>query len=480
LNEVCIEGFHDIAHGVASANARPPVARLTTLTPLVTIRRRTDAIWLSIGVLGLLLTLLVNLVCHVPPLQDLNDWVYQGYVIRGLVSGEAVPAALKYWPVPNAFSQLVLAPMTWVLSPIATAKTFASLYLVISGWVMFWLSRRSDTTVDGLRFLLLICLAVVHSPYWAGEINYQIGLTIFACYMVTDCRRRQPSFILDTVTAVLLFLCHALCLGIFLIYITWRLLMRGKALQSVASTLPSIVLLLWYAAMDPRPDRVDPNSVLNVEPRLSGVVDWIGYHLYVFAKVGPYQNLLVNNIGDFERFKAFYFVGVVINVLFAAAMGLLFITWVARSWQDGAVTVPLLTALSCAVVAIINPGRTLGIGNGTERFLYPTLIIAVLFFCGPSRWRRFAGVFGAFLPVFAAYLLIMVPRTAPLREVPDWSAMNRSDARPRILFWHRPYMYLPQIEAAQEAAMHGTTPTADILYQTSILRHKPEPGATAP
>jgi hypothetical protein len=265
-----------------------------------------------------------------------------------------------------------------------------------------------------------------------------------------------------------------------LIYITWRLLMRGKALQSVASTLPSIVLLLWYAAMDPRPDRVDPNSVLNVEPRLSGVVDWIGYHLYVFAKVGPYQNLLVNNIGDFERFKAFYFVGVVINVLFAAAMGLLFITWVARSWQDGAVTVPLLTALSCAVIAIINPGRTLGIGNGTERFLYPTLIIAVLFFCGPSRWRWFAGVFGAFLPVFAAYLLIMVPRTAPLREVPDWSAMNRSDARPRILFWHRPYMYLPQIEAAQEAAMHGTTPTADILYQTSILRHKPEPGATAP
>jgi hypothetical protein len=133
----------------------------------------------------------------------------------------------------------------------------------------------------------------------------------------------------------------------------------------------------------------------------------------------------------------------------------------------------LLTALTCAAIAVANPAQTLGIGNAGERFIYPVLILAVLFFKGPARLRELAGALGAFNVVFAIYLLAMLPRDAAAGNLPDWSAMNHPETRLRILFWHRPFMYFDQIGAAQVAAESGLQPTVRLKYETSLLRHKP-------
>jgi hypothetical protein len=433
--------------------------------------------WMLIGVVALLLAILVNLVSYIPPLQDLNDWAYQAYLIVRLAAGEIIPAAPKYWPVPNAFSQLSLAMMMTILTPVTSARIFASLYLAVSGGVMLWVSRRSDNTIDGLRFLLLVCLGVVNAPYWSGEINYQIGLMFLVCFFGINRQGRHSSLLTDILYSIILFACHAICLGIFLIYIGWRSLIRGRISYGVISVLPAIALLVWYGLSDPRPD-YDPTNVLTVGPRLAGPVEWIAYRLYSFAKIGPYQNLLFGGSSDYERCKLFYFAGVLINIMFAGAMIMFMISWVIRSRKRLHITPEILTALSCVFIATLNPALALGVGNAGERFIYPAFIVAVIFFDGPSRWNVFGGVAGALLSVFLVYQLNVVPRNTSVGADPGWSEMNRSEARFHILFWHRPFLYLPQIDAAQAAAVFGTTPTIDIIYQTSVLRHKP--GAMPP
>src|SRR5271166_3670104 len=120
-----------------------------------------------------------------------------------------------------------------------------------------------------------------------------------------------------------------------------RALLRGSWTSSVVSSIPAIILLIWYILADPRPDFVDPKSVLNVEPRVSSLTEWIAYHLYVVAKVGPYQNLIVNNIGDFQRSQLFYYIGILVNVMFAAGMVWLFLEWSIKMLRGSLITPPL-------------------------------------------------------------------------------------------------------------------------------------------
>ena len=264
--------------------------------------------WGSIGLLILILSVATNLVAKTPPLQDLNEWAYQGYLIQHLAFGHAIPAALKFWPVPNAFSQLALALLATCLYPITAVRSFSCLYLLISGGMMWRISRGPHSTVDGLRFLLLISLAVIHAPYWSGELNYQVGLVALTYYFARYGQRNTPGPLVDVPYSILLFACHALCLGMFLIYVGWRSLLQRKIVQGAISAVPAAVLLAWYTFFDPRTD-YDPNDPLSVGPRLSGAIEHVAYQFYVLAKVGPYQNMVLGNQGDYQRCAPFYWLG---------------------------------------------------------------------------------------------------------------------------------------------------------------------------
>ncbi|MBV9655810.1 MAG: hypothetical protein JOZ42_14740 [Acetobacteraceae bacterium] len=429
----------------------------------------TGLLWAAIGVLVLALALLVTVAAPVPPLQDLNEWTYQGYLIGSRAAGDAIPAAVKHWPVPNAVTQLALAGLTIGLAPITAAKGFVGLYLLLGGAVLWQLSRRRDGARDGLRFALLVTLVLVHAPYWSGEFNYQVGLLVLTCYFGLYGAGRAPPPATDIAYSVLLFFCHALCLGVWFIHVGWRSLLQRRLARGVASMLPALALLVWYAVADPRPDH-DP--ALRVGPKLTGFAEQAGYRLYVLAKIGPYQNMVFGGAGDADRFAAFYWLGTAVNFAFAGAMALLFLAWL-RARRTAAPTPELLTAVSCAVIAAVDPGETLGIGNAGERFIYPALIIAVLCFEGGRRWRQTGAVLGGFAALLGLHLLIgLPPQTTAISGVPDWSAMNDPRSRFRILFWHRPFLYLGQIEAGQDAATTGAPPAAGIMYETSLLQHR--------
>jgi hypothetical protein len=136
----------------------------------------------------------------------------------------------------------------------------------------------------------------------------------------------------------------------------------------------------------------------------------------------------------------------------------------------------LLTAIACIAIAVLNPAGILGISNVGERFLYPALIIAVLFFDGATPLRRLAGALSSVIVVVLLYILVVTPTGAAVAESPGTAAINQPEARYRLLFWHRPFMFLPQVEAAQAAATSGKAPALAIAFEGSVLLTRgPEP-----
>jgi hypothetical protein len=426
--------------------------------------RRLDNVFAVIALLSLVLAVLVNLVTYYPPLQDFGDWIYQGYLIKALLAGTSVPAEFKHWPVPNVVSQLLLAALNSVFTPIAASKVFISLYLVVAGWLMWLLAQRADRTVDGARFLLLVCLAIIHAPYWTGEMNYQVGLLVLFSYFLRHRRSPAENAAVDIVYSLVLFFCHAICLAVFLTLVGWRALLNRRIAQGLITVLPVVALLAWYVLADPHAE-FNPAAT----PELRGITALIAYRGYVFAKIGPYQNMVFDNAGDFDRAPSFFLLGVVVNFLFAASMAMFFIMWVAKSTARRTWSPELMTAIVCCIVAIFDPSRKLGITNVGERFIYPAVILVVISFQVPSAMLRLSAFLSAFLVVFLAHALIVLPKGTEVGGVPGNGIVNEPGARYHVLFWHRPFWYLDSAAAAQISAISGRPPTLPIVFPTSML-----------
>src|ERR1700722_18172714 len=75
---------------------------------------------------GLALPLAIGLVVTAPvlPLQDFNEWIYQGLLVKDALAGHAGAAVLKPWPVPNALTQFLLGLMMFALPPLVAGKVF--------------------------------------------------------------------------------------------------------------------------------------------------------------------------------------------------------------------------------------------------------------------------------------------------------------------------------------------------------------------
>ena len=399
-----------------------------------------------------------------PPLQDYGDWTYQGHLLHRLLTLAPAPAIIKPWPVPNSISEVVLALLGFVFSPIGAAKALIVLYLLAACVVMALVSRDRDGRVDYVRFTLLICIGVVHAPFWTGEINYQVGLLLFMLYIVLCRRGRNPGPFFVGLYSLLLFFCHGLCLGMFLVYEGWRSLRNGRILQLGLNLAPVILIAVWYKLADPRTELAS----LDTKPELHGITDVIGYFVYQVAKSGPYHNFVFGGIGDYDRAPMLYWAGAVTNLAYAVCMGVLFLAWVHNSWQERSHRDELLTALTFILLAIVDPSRYLGIANTGERLMSPALMLAVM----SLRHRSVAEYIGASLTALSAVVIVCfilaghVPNAA---AVPANDIVSDPTQRFHVLFWHKPFAFTLQAEAAARAGADGIVPTQPIAFETSLL-----------
>jgi hypothetical protein len=423
-----------------------------------------NVLYAAVGLAILCSVIWVQFAFPVPPLQDYGDWTYQGYLLHQLLTFAPAPAIIKSWPVPNSISEVALALLGFIVSPIAAARALIVLYLLAACVVMALMSRDHDGRIDYAKFVLLIGIGVVHAPFWTGEINYQVGLLLFMLYILCS-GRKSPGLLFSGAYSLLLFFCHGLCLGMFLVYEGWRSLRNGRILQFGLALAPVILISVWYKLADPRTEL----ATLDTRPKLHGIADAVGYFVYQLAKSGPYHNFVFDGMGDYERAPMLYWAGSAINLAFAVCMAALFLTWVHNSWRERPCRNEFLTALTFTFMAIVDPSGYLGIANTVERLISPALMLAVI----SLRHRTVAESIGALLSALSAIVFVcfaLVGSQVPITgAIPSNDVVSDPEKRFHVLFWHKPFVSAPQAEAAAQAWARSIVPTQPIAFETSLL-----------
>ena len=427
---------------------------------------RSGAGFRALGILSVALALALNILDVVPPLQDYGDWVYQGFLLNRILAGHATLVMLKPWPVPNALSQVVLGLGMFLLSPIAAAKTFICLYLVLFGLLCDWLTRNPDGSRDDRRFLLLVLLGVLNSAFWNGYVNFQLGLLLLLFYIGLRRRRRALALAVEALFGILIFFSHAICLGGFLLYVGWDGLLRRRIARSVAIAMPALLLVVWYLlANDAGTPDIPPQG-------RGGLLAFASYKIYTLAKLGPYQNFIVGHAGDFTRHRLLYGAGVLIDLAFAALFVVPLFGRIILSVAQRRFSSESLMSLVCLGGFLILPSTLFGVVNIGERVLAIAVVGAVLAAQTPTVWPSWPMRAGALLAC-ALPLTIVGALAVTLgvgHDVPfDAAAIDRPGERTRLLFWHRSFEFLDEMQAAQHSARSGAPPTRLPGFDTSIL-----------
>ncbi len=426
-------------------------------------------LWVLLAMGVLLGTGAVLILCQVPPLQDFDDWIYQSFLFNRLLAHAAgLPAALKSWPVPNTMSQLIMSGLMLGLAPIAAAKTFLLAYLAAGSFVLWRISRAHQPESAGLIFLVSLPLALINSPFWTGELNYQLGLICLLGYLLNrDPRRDHPATILFF--SIFLFFCHALCFGLFFLSIVLGNLLTPRRWTRIAALIPSGLLTLWYLARDPRLD-----DAKTFAPALHGIKDWFTYRIYVFSKLGTYHNFVFDGRGDFLRETWLYWLGIAVNLVALVCIFWLIVVYLRTTYRaqvrsrsfDAIFAIVVL----CVVLAILDPAALLHNANTGERLLLPAACIAVLQSRRALRVKKVYGAASAIALFYLVFAAIHLQGSARARTEPSIAEVNQHSMRMRLLYWIRPFGFAPETLYAEDSAAHQAEGQApEIGFQTGLL-----------
>jgi hypothetical protein len=399
-----------------------------------------------------------------PPLADYIEWMYQGYVVKHLVSGGAsVPFYLRNYPVPYAASQLLLGGLDVFIGPVAAGQALVLLYLCLGAWFSLSFARRYELSLS-LALPLLACTIVVNSSFWSGYINYQLGLLALLAYL------SLPRALDIDARAVLLFgllafLCHAFILLALGLLVGIKAFARGRrAVLSVSlALLPVLLLTGWYVLARNRDALHLPKE--DFAPYMS--LRFWAYKFYTLAKAGPYHNFWVQGHGDYQRAFAYYLVGVAANVAFA--FFLLAALVHAFRQPSGAGTRELTLAAAALLTGyVLAPAQALGVVNPGERLLYPALLCVFAVALrkdgfGPAALRRTIGPL-TYAMMFSSVLgLVLVDRA--LVKGPPVSAQ----AFQQRLYWHRPLQFADRCSDLGQLARTHRAPSLPLIFPSSIV-----------
>ena len=405
------------------------------------------------GLLAVLLAAALNFRAEIPPLQDFNEWIYQGWLVGQILGGAEVGFELKPWPVPNAAAQMLLGVLNVALPAQPAGLAYLTLYLAGMTWLAVAIARARGT-FDPATFLLAVLIGGLNSPYWSGYANSQLGAALYLVHVLRE--RRGPTGVAwDLALGMAIFFCHAVMLAVFALHVGIAALRRRQVARVAVLGVP-FALLAWYVLRD-------DNYGEFIPPFGTTLFEFIAYKGYSAAKAGPYQNFIIGGIGDADRAPLLYAAGVAANLVFVlVAVVPLAFALVRQAW-GGDRSPAVLVALACVAGFAMLPSALFGVVNVGERLLLPALLVALACCPDPWRLRRFGASVAMLAPAMVLYFHLILPSSLPSSEIGHLAAHDPAQ-RLRVLFWHRPFHFQSQIAAARrgEAVRLGFT--------TSLLR----------
>ena len=257
------------------------------------------AAWTFFGLVMLSYSCVVLLATNPPPFVDFPDWVYQGVLFHGVLTGHPIAGyALKHYPVPNSTTTICLGLLDTILPWQWAAKLWVVMYFALASFSTWLLSKALHlqawqliVAIPGILFLNL--------NFWYGHISFEIGLCLVMLLAALLIRHASQTSIAILLTAI--FFTHMeACAGALLLLAVW-VAFTHEARRLWTATLPAL-LTLWYAIARFTGGNADSRGIPPADFAY-GSGRFLIYKANTFAKTFGYVNSISSNgLSQTERF----------------------------------------------------------------------------------------------------------------------------------------------------------------------------------
>lgn len=316
---------------------------------------------------------------------------------------------------------------------------------------------------------VLVVLVVLDSGFWNGYAGHPLGLTILGAYLVLP-RRQQLTWWAVLAFSVFSFFTQGFYYVCFALVVGCLALARRRLAAPILGALPSVGLALWYAAAN----TVNPGSG---QLKIEGLTQFIAYKGYTLAKLGGYQNLQINTVGDA---RPLVLVGVGVNLVMVGLLLLLALVATVRR-----VAGPDLVPLRCAGwaltgLAAVLPASLFEVVNPGERLLGPALMLLALTCLTRStsgalirhfRWILAGSAAAGLSLTIASGLLLPVKASRGDTAPQDGEVVlsGNPDDRESVLLGHRLDQFEARVSATDHLWSNSAAPDRPPAFKTWVL-----------
>ena len=320
-----------------------------------------------------------------PAFVDYPDWVFQGVLLHGVLTGHPVAGyLLKPYPVPNSLTTVGLGLLDCAMPWAWAAKLWICGYLALATVVTWQLCEAADAQ-DWRLLVALPSVMFLNLDFWWGHISFEIGLCLLFLFAAMLLRRR--STVALGALLVLLFFTHmeaCACALLLLLLATYE----RRDWRVLRAAVPTLLLTLWYAL---RRFGEGPAGAQIASPTMSqyGSPAFLLYKANSFLKPFGYVNARAAD--GWSQTEAMFGAGLFL-VLAAGALlvaGLCF--WLVLRRGSNAQTRDAFLlrrfAVSAFVLAAVLPQLLLGVADPGSRLVLAGVGLGLF----GVPWRRPAG-----------------------------------------------------------------------------------------
>jgi hypothetical protein len=179
-----------------------------------------------------------------PPFVDYPDWVYQGVLFHGALTGHPVAGyALKHYPVPNSTTTVALGLLDCVMPWQWAGKVWIVCYLWL-GTFSFWALLRALRIREWRLVAAVPAIVLVNLNFWWGHIGFEVGFCLVLLLFAMLVQARSAAAI--AAMLVLAFFTHMeACASAVLLLGIWCATTRSW--KKMWAAVPVVGLTAWYA-----------------------------------------------------------------------------------------------------------------------------------------------------------------------------------------------------------------------------------------
>jgi hypothetical protein len=221
-------------------------------------RRGWQLAWLYFGAVTLGFCLVILTAATPPVFVDYPDWVYQGSLLHGVLTGHPVPGyVMKHYPVPFVANTIAIGFFNLFTTWQMAGKLWICFYLILSGFAT-WMLANALRVTNPLAIVVLPAATFINLEFWWGRCGFEVGMCLVMILIALAIRGARP--IVMSLLLLAIFFTHMEALACAFLFLgLWVL--ETRKWRELWVTIPALLLSVWYAVARFGEGNADASSV---------------------------------------------------------------------------------------------------------------------------------------------------------------------------------------------------------------------------